>query len=266
MKVVSALTLLAAADALSVNPDGNNRRSPQIQTSRSNFIQHTAVTFFTGAAALSSLTNLPANAEGGEEGTVAIGTPDIPLEPTFTLKECKVAKSGKSTNCVSTLNVRNLDVYSPPWTFDVSPDDAFNKIKSVVSDDPAYEIIDEQSKRYLKVSAKRGTLTDQLIKIGNTRNIVSDEFEFVVNAKDSVVTFRGAEASDSPSVSDFGIIRNRLESIRKRAGVFSVMGGGITSDSYEGDRGNGPLSQLKAFYGLQSGKGFEDLYDDKYEY
>jgi hypothetical protein len=26
-----------------------------------------------------------------------------------------------------------------------------------------------------------------------------------------------------------------------------------------GERGNGPLGQLKAFYGLQSGSGFEDV-------
>ena len=45
------------------------------------------------------------------------------------------------------------------------------------------------------------------------------------------------------------------------------MGGGLTADSYEGGgaaaRGNGALGQLKAFYGLQSGQGFQDVFEDE---
>jgi hypothetical protein len=50
-----------------------------------------------------------------------------------------------------------------------------------------------------------------------------------------------------------------LDGIRKEAKVFDVMGGSF--DSIE-NRGTGPVGQLKAFYGLQSGAGFEDLYDE----
>jgi hypothetical protein len=45
------------------------------------------------------------------------------------------------------------------------------------------------------------------------------------------------------------------------------MGDGMTAtaDSYnrggEVNRNNGPLGQLKAFYGLQSGEGFEKLFE-----
>ena len=60
--------------------------------------------------------------------------------------------------------------------------------------------------------------------------------------------------------------RLRLESIRKVAGVFGVMGAGLTSDSY-GDlsrgREGGFKAQLKSFYGLQSGAGFEDVLSEK---
>lgn len=234
-------------------------QSFSIEQSRSKFISETASALLFGGL-LVDPTVVIADAE--EEATTTTTT------PAPALKECKIAKAGKPTNCVSTLNVRNLDVYSPPWTYTVSPDEAYRRIKRVVDDDPAFRVVvDNGNDGYIKVSATRGTLTDQLLKIGNNRAVVTDEFEFVVNAKDSVVTYRGAEAvssedNASPSVSDFGIIRNRLENIRKQAGCFSVMGGGITSDSFEGDRGNGPLSQLKAFYGLQSGKGFEEVFED----
>jgi len=43
------------------------------------------------------------------------------------------------------------------------------------------------------------------------------------------------------------------------------MGDGMTADSYnvggEVNRNNGPLGQLKAFYGLQSGEGFKKLFE-----
>jgi hypothetical protein len=82
--------------------------------------------------------------------------------------------------------------------------------------------------------------------------------EFLVNSQDKVVTFR-AEQDGEPSVSDFGAIRKQLDSIRQR-GKFGVMGQGVTADTAPSK--NGPLGQLKAFYGLQSGQGFEGVFDD----
>jgi hypothetical protein len=75
-----------------------------------------------------------------------------------------------------------------------------------------------------------------------------------------LVKLRSAELFEDtpPSISDFGANRRRLDGIRKEAKVFELMGGG-GYDSIE-MRGTGPLGQLKAFYGLQSGSGFEDLY------
>jgi hypothetical protein len=70
---------------------------------------------------------------------------------------------------------------------------------------------------------------------------------------------RSAELSDAPSISDFGANRRRIDGIRKEAKVFDVMGGSY--DAIE-SRGTGPMGQLKAFYGLQSGAGFEGLYED----
>ena len=47
------------------------------------------------------------------------------------------------------------------------------------------------------------------------------------------------------------------------------MGGGMTADSYDGGgaaaRGNGFGGQLKAFYGLQRGEGFQSVFEEEEE-
>ena len=174
--------------------------------------------------------------------------PPSPPPPSFTISECKVPGGGKPANCISTASVRLVDCYAPPWTFQGSADEAMARLKGVVATDPALELVSEEGGRYLKIKT--------------TRKLATDIIEFVVNDKDQVVTFRSAEDTDVPSLSDFGANRKRLEEIRKKAEIFGVMGEGLTADSYEGGRGNGPLQQLKAFYGLQSGEGFEEVFMD----
>jgi hypothetical protein len=132
----------------------------------------------------------------------------------------------------------------------VSPDEAFARIKGVLKSDNAFVIteVDDEA-RYIRAYAKRITAD-------------SDEVEFLVKADDKVVLYRST-ARKNGSVSDFGANRKRIDDLRKRGGVFDLMGGGLTADSFDGgdaaSRGNGPLGQLKAFYGLQSGQGFESL-------
>ena len=59
----------------------------------------------------------------------------------------------------------------------------------------------------------------------------------------------------------------RIDAIRRREAVFGPMGDGMTAtaDNYnrggEVNRNNSLLVQLKAFYGLQSGEGFEKLFE-----
>ena len=162
---------------------------------------------------------------------------------------CKVVGGGKPNNCISTSSVRQVDCYAPPWTFEVSEEEAMARLKGVIASDPSLELMEEVPPNYVKVRAVRG-------------RGVTDELEFLINAQYKVVMFRSAEAGEEPNVGDFGANRKRLEDIRKKASVFGVMGEGLTADSY-GDRGTGPLQQLKAFYGLQSGGGYEEIFEDE---
>lgn len=182
-------------------------------------------------------------------GTLLVNPPPSLASEQPEITACKVALGGKPTNCISTASVKQVDCYAPPWTFEVSAEEAMARLKGLIASDPSLELVEESLPNYLRVTSNRGPLD------------VTDQVEFLVNEQDKVVTFKSFELGE-PSVSDFGANRKRLEQLRKRSnGVFGVMGDGLTADSY-GDRGTGPLQQLKAFYGLQSGAGYEEVFQD----
>ncbi len=171
---------------------------------------------------------------------------------TRTIQGCPKPQPGKPNNCVATSNIKQLDTYSPPWTFDVTPDEAFARLKGIVKSEPSYTIIDtDEGARYLKVDIARGF------------NAI-DTMEFSVKADDKVVVFKSYEKENS-GISDFGANRKRVEELRnKSGGVFAMMGGGMTADSYDGGaqgKRNGLGGQLKAFYGLNSGVGYQDVFN-----
>eukprot|EP00980_Cylindrotheca_fusiformis_P008288 scaffold1736_cov127-Cylindrotheca_fusiformis.AAC.102 len=122
-----------------------------------------------------------------------------------------------------------------------------SRLKGALEADPSVQIVEQEGNEYLKAEAKRSDLFG-----------IVDELEFVLNPEDEVVFFRSLATSDT---ADFGVNKKRLEEIRKRAGIFGVMGQNMNSadSSSYSERGYGPLGQLKAFYGLQSGGGFEDV-------
>jgi uncharacterized protein (DUF1499 family) len=172
---------------------------------------------------------------------------ETPKTP-YSIEKCSTSSKFP---CVSTASVKNLDMYLPPWTFSssqYSATEVMSRLKGALTADPSCQIIQQEGNQYLKAQAKRSDLFWTV-----------DELEFVINEDDQVVFFRSlATTSDS---ADFGVNKKRLEEVRKRAGIFGVMGEGMNtadSSSYS-ERGYGPLGQLKAFYGLQSGAGFEDI-------
>ncbi|MGK3741039.1 MAG: hypothetical protein ACI90V_007889 [Bacillariaceae sp.] len=176
----------------------------------------------------------------------------------YSIVKCDV--SSKSP-CVSTSNVRQLDLYVPPWTFrdNFNTDEVMATLKSAIEADPLSTIVvssqdddNNYNNKQLLVDSKR---KNDLI--GNT----VDRLEFIINESDHVITLKSSAPLES-TTTDFGLQRKRLEQIRDRSGgIFGVMGDTLnTADTKStGERGNGPLGQLKSFYGLQSGGGFEDV-------
>lgn len=180
---------------------------------------------FGGLILSASIATVPARAEDAPSSIAA----------------CVKPASGNA-NCVSTASVRQVDLYAPPWTFPdtMSADEAMARLKGLINSDSKLEIL-QQSDRYLKVKG--------------TRNLGTDEIEFLVNPHDKVVTFV-SQRIDDPEASDFGANRKRLEEMRKKS-PFGVMGQEYLSAD-TAPRENA-LGQLKAFYGLRSGSGYEDL-------
>jgi len=179
-----------------------------------------------------------------------------PEKQLYTIRDCDVSSSSDNNNCVSTASVKNLYLYTPPWTFECSPEEAYARLKGSIAADSSLTVVakDEENK-YIKIQTERNALGGP-----------QDELEFLVRGgPDGVVTFRSARMYAN-GLSDFGAIRNRLETLRQKSKVFDVMGGGLTADSYDVPlKKNGFLGQLKAFYGLQSGEGFEDVFNDDNE-
>eukprot|EP00584_Thalassiosira_punctigera_P005366 CAMPEP_0172544062 /NCGR_PEP_ID=MMETSP1067-20121228/14302_1 /TAXON_ID=265564 ORGANISM="Thalassiosira punctigera, Strain Tpunct2005C2" /NCGR_SAMPLE_ID=MMETSP1067 /ASSEMBLY_ACC=CAM_ASM_000444 /LENGTH=244 /DNA_ID=CAMNT_0013330561 /DNA_START=337 /DNA_END=1071 /DNA_ORIENTATION=- len=176
---------------------------------------------------------------------------ELETKPSRTIQGCEIG----ADDCVSTSNIKDAKgSYSPPWTFEVSPDEAFARIKGVLKSDDGFVVTEvDDVARYIRAYAKRITI-DQ------------DEVEFLVKGDDKVVLYKSS-ARKNGSISDFGANRKRIDGIRKRGAVFDLMGGGMTADSFDGGgaaaKGNSPLGQLKAFYGLQRGEGFESVFEEE---
>mmetsp|Transcript_24980 Transcript_24980/g.68890 ORF Transcript_24980/g.68890 Transcript_24980/m.68890 type:complete len:268 (-) Transcript_24980:2300-3103(-) len=212
--------------------------------------QHGLVRATAAAVAAATILLSPVNAMALEED---VATPDAPATTTTTvtasITKCNVSKN--SPPCVSTSNVRQLDLYAAPWTFDSTADEAMARLKGAVEAEPLNAIVstEDSNSRHLFADSKRS-------KLGTT----AYRMEFIVNESDGVVTFRSSAPSDLTGP-DFGLQRKRLAEIRERAGTFGVMGESLESADTKstGEKGYGPLGQLKSFYGLQSGGGFEDV-------
>lgn len=217
------------------------------QITRSSFIS------FTTATALSTLFPFVQKSNAEEEMESVSTTPVTTTSAPRSIEGCPKPINGKPNNCIATSNIKQLENYSPPWTFEVTPDEAFARLKGLMKTDASFQVVElDEVQKYMKVDVQRSF---------NTK----DRIEFLVKGNDKVVVFKSAEI-EGIGLSDLGINKKRVDDLRiKSGGVFRLMGDGLTADSYEQGkfgRGNGIGGQLKAFYGLQSGKGFSEVFED----
>jgi uncharacterized protein (DUF1499 family) len=227
---------------------------------QSSFAEGEEVTQEEAASSSSSNTN-------DEVKQLIVDTPPEPTSPlppappptTRSIQGCPKPTPGKPSNCVATSNIKQLENYSPPWTFQVSPDEAYARLKGLLKNEPTkYNILElDDNNKYIRVEVTRNFNT-------------IDTMEFLINGPDQVVIFKSSENLNSDGVnsgiSDFGSNKKRVDELRvKSNGVFSLMGEGLTADSFDGGKfgkRNGIAGQLKAFYGLQSGSGYESVFEE----
>ena len=181
------VSCLASASAFSSPPVRHQSRSAPLRAvSSDNEVSRTAFLSSACSAAL-SLVLLPSAALAEETET----QPET--KPSRSIVGCSI----DADDCVSTANIKDAKgAYSPPWTFEVTPDEAFARIKGILKSDEGFVIteVDDEA-RYIRAYAKRMTVVD------------SDEVEFLVKGDDKVVLFKST-ARKNGSVSDFGMSTN----------------------------------------------------------
>jgi uncharacterized protein (DUF1499 family) len=172
-------------------------------------------------------------------------------EEAVKITPCVKSGSGSPPNCVSTASVKQIYLYMPPWTWNevTSVDEVAARLKGAIAADPTLTLEEQREDRYFRVRA--------------VRNFCYDQIEFVLNPVDRVVAFRSQQIEGPDSVSDFGGNRRRLDEIRRRASVLGVMGEEF--DSADSSPREGAADQLKAFWGLQSGGGYQSILLDEDE-
>lgn len=142
-------------------------------------------------------------------------------------------------NCVSTASVKNVAMYAPPWTY--RGDQILARLKGSIAEDPTLTLTES---------------TDHSLLVTATRQFGTDEMEFFINDADRVITFRSRQV-EGPDLSDFGAQRKRLDEIRRRVPGLEEMGAEFASADTAPREG--AWGQLKAFYGIQRGTGYEDI-------
>ena len=245
---VKSKSSLSAASSLDTDP-----KKSQNKLTRASFLS--SLVLFTGNLAV-----VAAAADAATEETTVDDEPPIPVPgKSYTITSCPTQASSA---CVSTASVRgsNLQSYVVPWSFECSPEKAFQTLVDILkSESNSIKItFMDPDALYLQATA--------------TRNLgVTDDLEFFVKKEDNVIVYRSSQTGSEDDngsekeINDLGANKKRLERLRKMSnGTFGIMGD-MSGEDYFGaasrGSGNGPFGQLKAFYGLQSGGGFEDVFD-----
>lgn len=117
-------------------------------------------------------------------------------------------------NCISTSAVKSVEKYSRPWTYDGSADEIYEKIISIIKEDPFISFKEsEKEKLYVHAEAKSAVPPTGI-----------DDIEFVVNPRDKIIAYRSSSRETvmvglQQPLGDGGSNKNRLESIRRKLGV-----------------------------------------------
>lgn len=165
-----------------------------------------------------------------------------------------------NNQCLSTANVKQIDLYVSPWTYDpeiVSNDEVIARLKgAIIEIDSKYNSIVESSYQNNDNNNK-----DYYIKAIVKRNlVVNDEIELIIDPIDNAVRYK-IQQIDGPEtlINTLKEQRQLLELIRSRVKGLELMGSNVDSaDSALLIKPEGIIGELSSFFGLQSGSGYED--------
>eukprot|EP00588_Corethron_pennatum_P032331 CAMPEP_0194347160 /NCGR_PEP_ID=MMETSP0171-20130528/105835_1 /TAXON_ID=218684 /ORGANISM="Corethron pennatum, Strain L29A3" /LENGTH=282 /DNA_ID=CAMNT_0039114381 /DNA_START=542 /DNA_END=1390 /DNA_ORIENTATION=+ len=139
--------------------------------------------------------------------------------------------------CLSTSSTKDIMKFTAPWEYDAgasSPGNVLVALKRAIV--RASGSITEENGGYLRA------------------DLNGFEMQYQVRT-DGVVTYKMAQAGGFRLPGGEKVIRSKLDEVKKVAGVFGS--GGPQAGAVANEEG--ALGQLKAFYGIQSGLGSEEL-------
>jgi len=217
---------------------GSSSRIPNSNSSQ-NIVVNTVAASIISAAVVAFSVPMPTNA----------------MDDSYRISSCGV----KEKNCVSSASVKNIKQFSSPWEYSVSDDEALARLKGLLGSMEGVAV-DQVSAIEGKAVAGEDSepavmTTGQYLHATMKGDFLFEgEGNFEVLLKDKIVTFKA---------SGYGASKSFVDGLRKKSdGVFTSSGG--VADEYESGYVNeGVLGQLKAFYGYQSGEGFEDVFEEQ---
>ena len=206
----------------------------------------------------------------GLVGATTFFNPSNALADEIRISECKV---NENKACVSTASVKNLKYFTSPWEFSVSSEEALARIKGLLNDSPGVtidkiETFGGSSSGVSEEGVATPTPSTYYVHAKAKGDYVFEgegDIEFLINKPDNnIVTFKA---------SGYGANKGFFDNLRKKSGGVFTSSSGMGQDmedallgvgEYSNSRGgDGILGQLKAFYGYQSGQGFEDVLLDE---
>jgi uncharacterized protein (DUF1499 family) len=189
--------------------------------------------------------------------------------------------ANSNTNCVSTASVKQVDKFMLPWTWpeSISGTEIISRFKGIIASDQTLSWIQQDQDLVsdptsISTTTTTSTTTGQgaiaFLRFRAARNVCTDEIEILINSNDRIITFRSQQIEGPENISDFGSNRHRLEDIRKKLKVVTILGSNGNDSINDNNNNNNESSeglsgQLKAFWGFQSGGGFESILLDEDE-
>jgi uncharacterized protein (DUF1499 family) len=179
------------------------------------------------------------------------------------IEACTTTSStaGSNTNCVSTASIKQVDMFMLPWTWpeSISVNEVLSRFKGIIASDQTLSLI--ESKTIHDTTKSNNNNNDYYYyRIQAARNVCTDEIELLLNSNEHIITFRSKQISGPDNISDFGSNRRRLEDIRHALKIVTIMG----NNNDNNDESNEGISgQLRAFWGFQSGSGYESVLLDE---
>jgi uncharacterized protein (DUF1499 family) len=154
----------------------------------------------------------------------------------YGLKDGRLLKCNRQSNCISTSSVASVEKYGRPWSFSGTGEEEFDRIIAAAKQIDFITIAEQdKDNMYIHLTAKSAVPPTGL-----------DDIEFLINAQDHIITYRSNSReivfAGTQQVGDGGSNKNRLASLQRKFGVREM--GDYSSEYFENQSSGLPFDGL----------------------